>query len=88
MRALLFFALIFVIFILVRMGLKRIRQMQEETEQQVEDNSNREPKAMIACTVCEVHLPLEEALILPTKTENEEGLYACCEDHLEQLKSR
>lgn len=70
MRALLFFILILVIFLLIR------RMMKPRPAQPKKNMSD--PKKMVACHYCGVHLPKEEAL----ETSEKPGQYYCSAEHL------
>ncbi len=69
MRALLFFILIFIVFLLVR------RLIKKKPIEPVQTTSN--PKHMVACDYCGVHLPEEEAL----QDHQVTGRYYCSKSH-------
>ncbi|PLA74328.1 hypothetical protein CYQ88_06465 [Hydrogenovibrio sp. SC-1] len=74
MRALLFFILIFIVFLLVH------RLIKKKPTKPVQTASD--PKPMVACHYCGVHLPEEDALKDPQVAER----YYCSKSHQDLAK--
>ncbi|NCN43095.1 MAG: hypothetical protein CO158_00920 [Piscirickettsiaceae bacterium CG_4_9_14_3_um_filter_43_564] len=75
MRALLFFGLIIVIFLLIRWLFNR--------RPTPESNAVSDTKQMVSCDYCGIHLPKEEAI----KDAENPGQYYCSDKHYSQSKN-
>lgn len=75
MRALLFFLLILVVFLLV----SRLFSKKPSDNNTANHDTKHDPKPMVACDYCGVHLPKEEAI----QDEQDSGRYYCSKSHLD-----
>jgi len=75
MRALLFFALVIGVFLVVLIISQRIRAFRAKQEQ--EDAHTQPEEPMVKCQHCGTHLPQKEAIV------NEQGEIFCSQQHLE-----
>lgn len=73
MRALLFFLLILIVFLLI----SRLFSKKPSDNNPANIDSKHDPKPMVACHYCGVHLPEEEAI----RDKHETGRYFCSQSH-------
>ncbi|MGC9386340.1 MAG: PP0621 family protein [Hydrogenovibrio sp.] len=86
MRALLFFIFIMVVFLVVYLGLQRLKQARSRLFEQDENApadhkhaTDESPEKMVACATCGLHLPEQEAIC--EEDTNQERHYYCSQKH-------
>lgn len=84
MRALLFFVLVVVVFVLIRFVFKRLDHFRQ-TETSNEAPTESAEQTMVRCEECGVHLPEKDAISVEATRANGETamLHFCSKEHLE-----
>lgn len=87
MRALLFFVLVVIVFLLIRFVFKRIDQFRQNDLMSDSNDETPQPQeqAMVRCEQCGVHLPQGDAISVEANTVEGHNalLYFCSKEHLE-----
>lgn len=79
MRALFFLLFVLFIFFVIRFSLKRINEMRALKEREANQKADYDqPKAMVACEICGVHIPKTEAIV---QTDTDQSHFFCSEEH-------